>query len=112
MSNNNTVYKTIGEVSGLLDVPATILRFWEKKFPQLKPYKNNGRRYYSQHDLELITRIKQLLIEEKYSMEGAIAKIAGKKKVVASEYQEIYEAVLALKRRLMMVVDSDNSKSL
>lgn len=109
MSNNDTLYKTIGEVSDILEVPVTILRFWEKRFPQLNPYKHNGRRYYSQQDLQLLTKIKQLLIEEKYSMEGAVAKIARKKKMVASEYQEIYEALLAIKQRLLGVVDTESS---
>ncbi|HYW62101.1 MAG TPA: MerR family transcriptional regulator, partial [Bradyrhizobium sp.] len=48
---SETAFRTIGEVAEDLDVPAHVLRFWESKFPQLKPLKRGGgRRYYRPED--------------------------------------------------------------
>ena len=64
-------YKTIGETALIIDVPQHVLRFWESKFPLiLKPYKNKGRRYYNQHDLDLLFRVKELLYSKGYTIKG------------------------------------------
>ena len=64
-------YKTIGEVSALLQIPQHILRFWEESFSQVKPLKRKGgRRLYSENDINLLRRIKSLLNEEGYSIKG------------------------------------------
>ena len=55
-------FRTITEVSDWLDTPSHVLRFWESKFPQIKPVKRaGGRRYYRPEDLKLIGGIKHLL---------------------------------------------------
>ncbi len=63
--------RTIGEVSKILSVPSHVIRFWEENFPQLKPVKYNGRRYYSQKDINLLKKIKDLLYNQEYSIKGA-----------------------------------------
>ena len=68
---SSDAYKTIGEVSDLLQTPQHILRFWEESFSQVKPLKRKGgRRLYSENDVNLLRRIKSLLYEEGYSIKG------------------------------------------
>lgn len=64
-------FRTISEVSELLDVPPHVLRFWETKFHQLKPMKRGGgRRYYRPADVDLIAGIKTLLQDEGLTVKG------------------------------------------
>jgi DNA-binding transcriptional MerR regulator len=66
-----SVFRTIGEVAEDLDLPAHVLRFWESKFPQLKPLKRGGgRRYYRPEDIALLSRIRQCLYQEGYTIRG------------------------------------------
>ena len=63
--------KTIGELSEELGVAQHILRYWETKFPQLRPMQRAGnRRYYRPADAELAHRIHRLLSEEGYTVRG------------------------------------------
>jgi DNA-binding transcriptional MerR regulator len=65
------VFRTIGEVAEDLDLPAHVLRFWESKFTQLKPLKRGGgRRYYRPEDIALLSRIRQCLYQEGYTIRG------------------------------------------
>lgn len=64
-------FRTISEVSQMLDVPAHVLRFWETKFTSLTPLKRNGgRRYYRPDDVELLVRVRDLLYREGYTIKG------------------------------------------
>ena len=64
-------FRTIGEVAEHLDVPTHVLRFWETKFPQLKPVKRGGgRRYYRPEDVVLLRRIRQCLYQDGYTIRG------------------------------------------
>ncbi|WP_191085837.1 MerR family transcriptional regulator [Roseococcus microcysteis] len=64
-------FRTISEASEQLNVPQHVLRFWETKFPQLKPLKRGGgRRYYRPEDLALLRRISGLLYTEGYTIKG------------------------------------------
>ena len=76
MSKTPTAYKTIGEVSESLDIPTHVLRFWEKKFKQISPYKNNGRRYYTPQDIDIIQNIKFLLYTKGFTITGVIAHLS------------------------------------
>ena len=79
-------YRTISEVSEELDVPAHVLRFWETKFTQLKPMKRSGgRRYYNANDLELLTRIRDLLYRDGFTIKGAQKALKEKKQAAAEE---------------------------
>ena len=63
--------KTIGELSQELGVAQHILRYWETKFPQLRPMQRAGnRRYYRPADVELAQRIHRLLDQEGYTVRG------------------------------------------
>ena len=66
------LYFKIGEVSDLLAVEPHVLRFWETEFPVLAPKKSGtGHRLYRRKDVELLLRIKHLLYERRFTIEGA-----------------------------------------
>ena len=68
----NDAFKTISEVSALLDVPQHVLRFWESKFSSLRPLKRGGgRRYYRPDDIAVLRRIRQLLYVDGFTIKGA-----------------------------------------
>lgn len=66
------LYFKIGEVSELLGVEPYVLRYWESEFPGLSPKKSGtGHRLYRRKDVELLLRIKHLLYEKRFTIEGA-----------------------------------------
>ena len=71
MNKSVDAFRTIGEVADELDVPKHVLRFWEGKFPQIRPMKRGGgRRYYRPEDMELLRGIRHLLHAEGYTIKG------------------------------------------
>lgn len=71
MSKAADAFRTISEVAEELDVPKHVLRFWENRFPQIKPMKRGGgRRYYRPADLDLLRGIRHLLHNEGYTIKG------------------------------------------
>jgi DNA-binding transcriptional MerR regulator len=71
MSKSIDAFRTISEVAEDLDVPKHVLRFWEVKFPQIRPMKRGGgRRYYRPEDLVLLRGIQRLLHAEGYTIKG------------------------------------------
>ena len=66
-----SAFRTISEVADDLHIPQHVLRFWETKFPQLKPLKRGGgRRYYRPEDIGLLRRIADLLYTQGYTIKG------------------------------------------
>src|SRR5215218_5200135 len=64
-------FRTISEVAEDLDVPQHVLRFWETRFPQIKPLKRGGgRRYYRPDDVDLLRGIRELLYGRGYTIRG------------------------------------------
>jgi DNA-binding transcriptional MerR regulator len=64
-------FRTISEVATVLEVPQHVLRFWETRFPQVKPLKRGGgRRYYRPEDVALLQDIRRLLYSEGYTIKG------------------------------------------
>ena len=62
----------IGEVSEIVGVEAYVLRYWESEFPGLSPKKSSsGQRMFRRKDVEMLLRIKQLLYDKKFTIEGA-----------------------------------------
>jgi len=67
-----TAFKTISEASALLNVPQHVLRFWESRFSQIKPLKmGGGRRYYRPEDIDILSKIHNLLYKQGYTIKGA-----------------------------------------
>ena len=69
---SSAAFRTISEVAEELDIAQHVLRFWESKFPQVRPLKRGGgRRYYRPEDVELLRDIRSLLYQEGYTIKGA-----------------------------------------
>ena len=69
---SSDAFRTISEVSAALDIPPHVLRFWETKFTSLRPLKRSGsRRYYRPDDVALLTRIRDLLYKDGFTIKGA-----------------------------------------
>ncbi len=80
-------FRTIGELASDLGVPQHILRYWETRFPQLRPLQRAGnRRYYRPDDVALAKRIHRLLNEEGYTIRGVqqLLKVRGDEAVGAA----------------------------
>lgn len=79
MEKSEAAFRTIGEVSEEIGVPQHILRYWETRFPQLKPITRAGnRRYYRPADVALVRRIHGLLGREGYTVKGVQRLLATK----------------------------------
>lgn len=66
------LYFKIGEVSDIAGVPAYVLRFWESEFKRIRPKRTeSGQRLYRKSDIELILKIKHLLYDKKFTIQGA-----------------------------------------
>jgi DNA-binding transcriptional MerR regulator len=81
-SKSETAFRTIGEVSADLGIPQHVLRYWESRFPQVKPLQRAGnRRYYRPDDIALLRRIQRLLDHEGYSIRGVQKLLASKAEI-------------------------------
>lgn len=77
MDKADTAFRTIGELSEELGIAPHILRYWETRFPQLRPLQRAGnRRYYRAADVALVKRIDRLLNREGYTIKGVQAALA------------------------------------
>ena len=95
-SINLKQYFTIQEVSTQLDLSPSLLRYWEGEFPMLQPRKNRkGNRMYTRKDLNLLTQIKYLLKERKFTIKGALAHLTTNGSQIPT--------TLSLKERLMQI---------
>jgi DNA-binding transcriptional MerR regulator len=94
-------FRTICAAATDLDVAQHVLRFWESKFPQVRPLKRGGgRRYYRPEDIELLRQIRSLLYEEGYTIKGAQKLLKGQKRPGAEDHEvDEAEPELALERR-------------
>lgn len=91
VNKSKAAFRTIAEVADDLGVATHVLRFWETKFPQIKPMKRSGgRRYYRPDDVELVKMIKDFLYEKRYTIEGVqkVFKEKGFKKMLGEEIQK------------------------
>ncbi len=71
MEKSPEAFRTISEVAESMDLPQHVLRFWETRFPQIRPLKRaGGRRYYRPDDVERLRLIKRLLYDEGYTIKG------------------------------------------
>lgn len=88
---SNEAFRTISEVAKELGLQTHVLRFWESKFPQIKPMKRaGGRRYYRPNDVALLKRLQTLLHDEGYTIKGVqkLFREEGTKKQIALVQQD------------------------
>lgn len=77
---------TIGQIEELTGLKQHVLRYWEEVIPGFAPQKDiGGRRSYSQRDLDMLLRLKHLIYEKKFTIEGARDQILEEAEIVASE---------------------------
>ena len=99
------LYFRIGEVSKIVGLPTYVLRFWETEFPRIRPKRtSSGQRLYTRGDIELVLKIKNLLYEKKFTIQGArqhLSASAGKKKPPTNQLlQELHSELKSIKDRL------------
>ncbi len=99
------LYYSIGEVAELFDVNTSLIRFWEKEFPQLHPKKNSrGNRVYSKKDLELFKKIHHLVKEKGFTLEGA--KNAMNTPIESEKSEIITDKLLKIRSHLISISSS------
>jgi DNA-binding transcriptional MerR regulator len=88
----NKLYFRIGEVAKLIGVEPYVLRYWESEFTDIKPSKSkSGQRLYKRRDVELLLKIKELLYEERYTINGAKKRLKDLGKISAPDLPEDFE---------------------
>lgn len=99
--SEDKLYYTIGEVSKMFNVNASLIRFWEKEFDVLKPKKNKkGNRLFTKGDVENLRVIYHLVKERGYTLQGARAKLKSAKSELVNQ-TEIYDSLLKVKGFLL-----------
>ena len=90
--NDNKLFYSIKEVSELLDLKETVLRFWEKEFPQIKPQKGSrGIRKYTKEDIEIIRTVRDLV-------KGRGLKISAARDVLKKNKEGVAQSLEAIQR--------------
>ena len=105
-------FRTISEVANDLDVPPHVLRFWETKFPQVRPLKRGGgRRYYRPEDVSLLKRIRELLYADGYTIKGVqrLLRDGSVKLVQVDNAEEL--AATSVDQALVLDNESENPQS-
>ena len=100
-------FRTIGEVSDDTNLPQHILRYWETRFPQLRPLQRAGnRRYYRPEDVALVQRINHLLNQQGYTIRGVQTLLADERKRAPTTAATM-EAVRAVRDSLAHALAED-----
>ncbi len=105
--NIEKMYWSIGEVASMFDVKPSLIRYWEKEFPVIKPHKNKkGNRYFTQEDIENLKLIYHLVKERGMTLRGEKIKLKENKHDTVNNYEvinslkEIRNYLLQLKNQL------------
>lgn len=103
--NIEKLYYSIGEVSDIIGYEPHVLRYWEEEFDVLNPRKNRaGRRIYTEDDIDTIERIRYLLKDEKYTIDGARQAIR-REDAEQERYGEVAEELKELRSFLTTLRD-------
>lgn len=109
------LFYSIGEVADMLNVKGSLLRFWEKEFPQIAPNKaGRGIRQYRKEDVETIKLIYHLVKEKGMTLSGARQRLADNRDAVTRNFEaitklkEIKKELLAIRKELDRVPNSKN----
>jgi len=90
---------TISDAERLLRVKTHVIRYWEKEIPLIQPVKDTyGRRLYRDRDLQILFRLKYLLYERRFTLEGAKTQLY---RELAGEYQDLRGRISALRSELL-----------
>ena len=110
---NLKLYYSVGEVAEMLGVSESLLRFWEKEFPQITPKKaGRGIRQYRQEDIETLKLIYHLVKERGMTLQGARQRLEDHPKSSATESNfELVERLKAIREELVSMRDALNAFS-
>ena len=110
---NLKIYYSVGEVAKMLGVSESLLRFWEKEFPQITPKKaGRGIRQYRQEDLETLKLIYHLVKERGMTLQGARQRLEDNPVANATESNfELVERLKAIREELVSMRDALNAFS-
>jgi DNA-binding transcriptional MerR regulator len=96
--HSEKLYHSITEVAAMFDVNASLLRFWEKEFPQMKLRKNGkGDRLFTKSDIELVGTIHYLSKVRKFTLEGTREYLTAQKKTSAKSEKNLVEQLTELR---------------
>jgi len=99
------LYYTIGEVAEMFNVNASLIRYWEKEFPMIKPKKNKkGNRFYKQEDIDNFHLIYHLVKERGMTLKGAKLKLKESKNEVEGNF-EVIKRLKDIKAQLLEIKD-------
>tara|TARA_Y100001968_G_C19099130_1_gene591634 strand:+ start:363 stop:701 length:339 start_codon:yes stop_codon:yes gene_type:complete len=105
---NEKLYYSIGEVSKVLGITTSKIRFWEKEFEMIKLKKNKkGNRIFTKKDLDKLKLIQHLLKEKKYTIDGAKKKIR-KNPTKTETHQKVIESLKKIKGDLIEIRNNLN----
>lgn len=108
---NLKLYYSVGEVAEMLGVNESLLRFWEKEFPQISPKKaGRGIRQYRQEDIETLKLIYHLVKEKGMTLQGARQRLRDNKSATDTTY-EVLERLKAIREELVAMRDALNAFS-
>lgn len=100
--------RTIGELAQEIGRPQHILRYWETRFPQLRPLTRAGnRRYYRPDDVALVRRIHHLLADQGYTIRGVQKLLADEKAARRGAPRNSAQAFTAIRDALVKALDED-----
>jgi DNA-binding transcriptional MerR regulator len=103
-------YRTIGELARDTGLPAHILRYWETRFPQLRPLQRAGnRRYYRPEDVALVERIARMLNQDGYTIRGVQQALAAGHAATAPAPLSVTAAVRSVRDALADALDADRA---
>ena len=101
----NKMYYSISEVSAMLDIPASTLRYWEKELPSVSPRKSQGgTRKYSVADIEELRLVHRLVKEEGHTIEG-VKKLLRRRRSSEVSKQEVIRRLELLRSELLAIID-------
>lgn len=104
MEESEKIYFSIGETAQMFNVNPSLLRFWEKEFDVIKPYKNKkGDRYFTKRDIETIRMIYHLTKEKGYTLQGAKEALKGDKIVEQLSKSDIINTLKNIKEFLLEI---------
>ena len=93
---------SIGDLEKLLRVKVHVIRYWEKEIPLIQPVKDKyGRRAYRDRDLQMLFRLKYLLYNRRFTLEGAKAQLYQE---LSGENQDMRSSISALRSELMALL--------
>ena len=106
------LYYSIGEVSKMVNLKSYVLRYWETEFNQLNPPKNRaGNRTYRQKDIDLIIKIKDLLYNKKYTIDGARSMISSKNDDIKLYRAKNGDLIVKIKNELQEILRIINEQN-